>query len=169
MLRWQIRLPVVVALLVGVFFTVSIVKARLGALPKDLREIPLLNVETRVADLGKVRFGSRTDIAFRIENLGGKRVMIHEVDQECACGEPIRRSMTLDGQQTQDWVVNFDTAFQVGEVEKTWHFISSDPALPRFCLTVHGEVESPRNENRVDSIIESDSERQSEVFLPPNQ
>ena len=70
MLRWQIRLPVVLALLIGVFFTVSIVKARLGALPIDLREIPLLNVEIRVADLGKVRFGSRTDIAFRIENLG---------------------------------------------------------------------------------------------------
>lgn len=168
MLRWKIKLPVVAVLLVGVFLTVSVVKARLGALPENLSEIPLLNVETRVAELGQVRFGSRTDIAFQIENLGGKRVMIHEIDQECACGEPIRRSMTLDAQEDQDWVVNFETAFQEGPLEKSWYFISSDPALPRFSLTVRAEVESPPKTSAGRPFTEVNSVESFEMLLPPN-
>lgn len=167
MFHWQIKLPVLTLLLVAVFATVSVVKGRLGALPQDLKEIPLLEVETQFAELGSVEFGSRTDIAFRFENLGGKRVVIHEVDQACACGEPIRRSMTLGGRAGQDWVVNFETAFQVGPIEKIWHFISSDPALPRFSLTVRAEVESPRNEYVGCAINEVDSPENFEILLPP--
>lgn len=143
MFKRKINLPLTIAILVVVFFGVTVWKARSNRLPAGLPAKPILEVANQTIDLGFFPVGKRVDVSFPIANSGGKRIQIHEVDRDCGCGETIRRSMTLAPGTRSDWIVSFDPAFAVGHMERTTCFITSDPALPRFELKVIANVKPP--------------------------
>ncbi len=51
--------------------------------------------------------------------------------------------MTLGPRSSSAGIVSFDPAFAVGHTENTTSFIASDPALPRFELSVMANVRQP--------------------------
>ena len=141
MFAQKIRLWIVIALSLSVFFAVIIWKASSARLAEDLPSKPVLELGQQTVDLGDLRQGGRIDVAFHLVNRGGQRLQIHEVDRNCGYGEPIRQSMSLAANTGRDWVVSFEPAFETVQIVQTTSFVTSDQEMARFDLRVIATVQ----------------------------
>jgi hypothetical protein len=69
-------------------------------------------------------------------------LVINEIDLECGCRDPIRRTILVPPGETVEANVTLDTRFATGPIEKIASFTTSDPTQPRFDLTVRAWVDA---------------------------
>jgi cytochrome c553 len=100
-------------------------------------EGPLLQVESRVQDLGKVGMDQKVRTAFLVFNQGGKHLRIFRVEPSCGCTVPsISQQIIAPGDFARITVV-LDTSLKSGKIRKKLILYSNDskrPALPLFLV-----------------------------------
>jgi hypothetical protein len=81
-------------------------------------------------------------VPFEIHNAGTRRLVLNEVDVDCGCGDPIRKTVIVPPGRSVDLTVTLNTRFVTGPIQKIASFATSDPARPRFDLTVRAWVDA---------------------------
>lgn len=104
--------------------------------------VATLDLRENVRDLGNISSGHECRVPFRIGNTGTRRLVIHEVDTCCRNVDQGRRTVIVGPGEAVDVTVMLDTRWANGPIEQTASFTSSDPAHPRFDLTVHAWVDA---------------------------
>jgi len=99
----------------------------------------------RQLDLGSVTFQEERDIKFEVVNMGKRRLVINEIDSDCGCGEPVRRTVVIPSGEVGHLSVGIDTRFAIGEIRKQTSFTTNDPVQPRFELLVKASVQPTEN------------------------
>lgn len=106
----------------------------------SIYEPPIISVEKRVQDLGKVQTDSKVQTDFLIYNIGGKRLRIKDVETSCGCTvAKISKRVVAPGDFTRIQV-EMDTSLKVGPVRKKITLLSNDPKRPELALFVVGTV-----------------------------
>ena len=101
---------------------------------------PIISVEQRVKDVGKVPTDSKVNTEFLIYNIGGKRLRIGDVETSCGCTlAQISKRAISPGDFTRIQVV-MDTSLKLGLVRKKITVQSNDPKRPEMALFLVGEV-----------------------------
>lgn len=93
-------------------------------------------------DLGIVQWRGEREVTFSVLNKGQRRLVINEVDNECACGQPVRRTVIIPPGGVENLVVNIDTRSKSVDFENLASFTTNDVAQPRFDLRVRASVAS---------------------------
>jgi hypothetical protein len=101
-----------------------------------------LRLSYDIHDLGHTALQQEWRVPFQIRNFGTRRLVINEIDLECGCRDPIRRTILVPPGETVEANVTLDTRFAAGPIEKTASFTTSDPTHPRFELTVRAWVDA---------------------------
>ena len=123
---------------------------------------PVLHVANAIVELGVLSPGDLREVAFPIVNKGNRRLVINEIDRECRCGEPVRRTLVIPPGVAEDLVVSIDTRFEAGAFEKLTSVTTNDPARPRFDFLVKASVHLEEKSKR----SEEDQRRQVSVLIP---
>ncbi len=102
---------------------------------------PIISVEQRVQDVGKVPTDSKVNTEFLIYNIGGKRLRIGDVETSCGCTlAKISKRAISPGDFTRIQVV-MDTSLKLGPVRKKITVQSNDPKRPELALFLIGDVQ----------------------------
>ena len=94
-------------------------------------------------DFGVVSQGVVLRSSFPITNAGSRRLVIVEETDTC-CGQSADpNGLTVLPGESKCIEVEVDTGRWHGRVQRTFHFTTNDPKLPRFAFTVSAIVQSP--------------------------
>ena len=136
----KFRYPKTVACLAGMILLTAVATMlfRLQSTSGDHQAV--LYVANPIVELGVLSPGNVREIALPIANKGGRRLIIHEMDESCECGSPIKRTILIPPGVTKKVKVLIDTRFATGAIESTTSFTTNDRAQPHFDLIVRAWV-----------------------------
>jgi mono/diheme cytochrome c family protein len=101
---------------------------------------PIISVEKRIQDIGRVQTDSKVNTSFLIYNIGGKHLRIMDVETSCGCTvADISKHVVAPGDFTRIQVT-LDTSIKLGKIRKEITVHSNDPKRPDLPLFVVGEV-----------------------------
>jgi len=107
---------------------------------------PIISVEKRVQDVGKVPTDSKVKAEFQVYNIGGKRLKIKDVETSCGCTvAQVSKHVLVPGDFTLIGV-EMDTSLKLGPVRKKITVISNDPKRPELALFLVGDVQGKKME-----------------------
>jgi len=140
--KLTIRLPLLVALLFGVWLSSRWLSARPGRGHADSIS-PRVVLWSTQRDLGTVRQDGVLRVPFPIANAGARRLILREEGAGC-CGQSTSPPPIIvpPGEST-DLPLALDTGRYDGRAEHTVHYVTNDPRCPRIALHVRAIVESP--------------------------
>ena len=122
---------------------------------------PALVLPKNVRDLGRVSTRQEWRVTFPIRNAGARRLVLNELDVGCDCSDGVQRAILVAPGETAELEVTLDTRFATGCVENIATFTTSDPAHPRFDLTVRAWVDADEQVHRA----ETDQAQQFSVLV----
>lgn len=103
-------------------------------------EPPIISVENRVVDIGKVESGSQPKAHFILYNIGGQTLRVKEVSPSCGCTvAQLSKKTIAPGDFTQIDTV-LDTRLKQGKIRKQITVYSNAPQRPELALFLTGEV-----------------------------
>lgn len=103
-------------------------------------EPPIISVERRVEDIGKVQTDSKAHAYFLLYNIGGKHLRISDVDTSCGCTvAKVSKTVLAPGDFTRI-DVDIDTSLKVGPIRKKITVKSNDPKRPELAVFLIGDV-----------------------------
>jgi hypothetical protein len=91
-------------------------------------------------DLGTTSESNLWEVAFPVHNIGGRRLVVNQLDTTCDCSERSLKTILVAPGETVDLIVTLDTRMANGEVENIASFTTSDPNHPYLHLTVRAVV-----------------------------
>jgi hypothetical protein len=114
-------------------------KRRLGE--TECGEKASLQIDDHIRYLGQIACGSEHLVPFRVHNIGGRRLVINEVDTECGCGRASGRTILIPPQASVDVHVTLHASHIAGPIERVANFTTNAPSKSRFQLAVRARVE----------------------------
>jgi len=110
-------------------------KAALG-----LTEGPLIRLDERRWDVGRVPQNSAFRHSFRLRNDGTAPLVIQKVETDCGCTAAMYRDTVIAPGASSALDLQFDSRDYEGEVQRVVVLKTNDPAEPRIDLVVRAEV-----------------------------
>jgi hypothetical protein len=109
-----------------------------GSAPQDAR--PAISLERTSQQMDITSERPVWEFAFPIKNTGSRRLILNELDLSCGCGEQIRQTIIISPGETEELTVTLDTRATMGRPEVIARYLTNDPSLPQFDLTVRATV-----------------------------
>ena len=126
--------------------------------PSENQNTPRLLLASYRADIGPLSEGEIRRVTFEMTNQGRRRLVVNEMDDDCKCGHPVRRTLLLAPNSTETWALDIDSNLESGQFKKSIRFTTSDPAQPQFKLQINGsapETQIPQTEQSIDNQFKS--------------
>lgn len=92
-------------------------------------------------DLGVVAKGESLSIDCSLLNVGRRRLVINQSNDQCGCADPIQRTFLVRPGDSVDVPISLETGWSPGVIEKITTFTTNDPSLPKFALTLRAKVQ----------------------------
>ncbi|QDU40146.1 hypothetical protein Mal4_45010 [Maioricimonas rarisocia] len=140
--RVLVGLWVAVVVAVGTVAVVFAGSTSRGLLQADERAAPALVLSRTARDLGTLSSRGLQQVRFEAKNRGRKRLVINRLGGGCRCDDAAPQTIVLPPGQSGKIAVMLDTRRAGGAVEEVFSFSTSDPARPRFDLTVRAQIEA---------------------------
>lgn len=131
--------------------------------PSENQNTPRLLLTRDRAHIGRLSEGEVRRVTFDMINQGTRRLVINEMDDDCKCGHPVRRTLLLAPNSTETWTLDINSDFESGQFKKLIRFTTSDPAQPQFELQINGSAP----ETQISQTAHSIDEQFKSVFVRP--
>jgi hypothetical protein len=109
---------------------------------------PVISLRQTSHEIGQTAERRVWNCLFPIMNAGSRRLILNELDLSCGCGEQVRQTIIIPPGETQVLTVTLDTRQASGDTEAIARYLTNDPSLPRFDLTVRATVGDDVGGNR---------------------
>ncbi len=112
-----------------------------GAMTADqLQNAPVITIENKTFDFGKIKSNQKVEHAFIVKNDGKSNLLIRKVKASCGCTaiNP-KKSVLVPGESTEITAI-FDPTGKSGRQNKSVTVISNDPKSSNVMLRITGDI-----------------------------
>jgi hypothetical protein len=95
-----------------------------------------------IQDFGHTVIRKKWDVVFQIQNTGTRRLVLNELNPDCACDDRVGRAIVVPPSETASVVLSLDTRFSSGPAEASLSLMTNDPAHPRIKLVAQAWVDA---------------------------
>lgn len=156
MLRTGSIVFLAIAVCVALFVATTITADESGQ-----KQGPIIQVDSKVVDLGSVWAGDQLHATFRIKNVGGDTLQIKDIEEKCDCTVAGDYPKTLEPGEAGELPFTLDTAKLPRKFERKVIVVTNDPTVPKYELKLRGEVKP---------LFEiSPKSKQVRFVIPPGQ
>ena len=101
---------------------------------------PALALTRTSWDLGRVPVGKTIQVAFPVNNSGGKRLLVNRAGQSCECVSSAGEHLAISPGRTEDLTAVLDTAKVSGPVKLELSYGTNDPEHRHLTLVLLADV-----------------------------
>ena len=121
--------------------TKSPIQAQAPPTEKKSRGAPVIKVENRSHDFGKVAPNKKYDCEFTFHNVGDATLKITRIQSTCGCTVPQLKKKSYVPGESGTIKVTFRTPTRQGATSKRLYILSNDKKTPKLGLTLKATVE----------------------------
>ncbi|MHC4105363.1 MAG: DUF1573 domain-containing protein [Planctomycetota bacterium] len=117
------------------------VQAQAKSKEKKSRGAPVIKVEDRSHDFGKVAPNKKYTCEFNFSNVGRDTLKITKIQSTCGCTVPQLKKKSYKPGESGTINVTFRTPSREGKTTKRLYILSNDKKSPKFGLTLKADIE----------------------------
>jgi len=121
--------------------TESPIQVQAKAPAKKRKKLPVIKVEDRTHDFGKVAPSKKYDCKFKFKNVGKATLKITKIQSTCGCTVPQLKKKSYAPGESGTVKVTFRTPTRQGKTTKRLYILSNDKKNPKLGLTLKATVE----------------------------
>jgi len=121
--------------------TKSPLQVQAKAPAKKRKELPVIKVEKRTHDFGKVAPNKKYDCEFKFKNVGNATLKITRIQSTCGCTVPQLKKKSYAPGESGTIKVTFRTPTRQGKTSKRLFILSNDKKNSKFGLILKATVE----------------------------
>jgi hypothetical protein len=111
------------------------------ATPQQIANAPRMSLDKTVADVGRIKAGTKVELVYRFKNMGKTNLEIHKIFPSCGCTDVKASEKVIKPGQTGEIRGVFNSNGQKGAVNKTISVNTNDPQNLNLVLWIRGTVD----------------------------
>ncbi|HHT9129384.1 MAG TPA: DUF1573 domain-containing protein [Candidatus Brocadiaceae bacterium] len=134
-----------ILIIIVILFVASVVNANTVVKIKNennekIVEKPKIVFEEQVCNFGRIYIGEKVQHGFKFRNCGSGVLLINNISSSCGCTAALVSKNKLLKDEEGVVEIKFNTGNYVGKVSKSVIVNSNDPEIPKYQLTIMGEI-----------------------------